>query len=332
LRDEPATFAATLLAWYDNHARILAWRTAPQANSRPDPYHVWLSEVMLQQTTVAAVDGYFRKFTALWPDVHALATADDADIMAAWAGLGYYARARNLLKCARAVADMSGFPQTEGELRLLPGIGPYTAAAIAAIAFDHPANVVDGNVERVMARYFAVLDPLPASKPHLVALAQSLTPDYRPGDYAQSVMDLGATICTLRNPKCTTCPVSRGCQACAKRLANDLPRRAAKTAKPIRHGQVWIAARSDGSLLAETRPKSGLLGGMLGLPTSGWDGTTAGEPIKANWRSIGEVRHAFTHFHLRLNVLCTDTPIVPSKVNLTAFPTLFRKALQLALA
>ncbi len=331
MRECDLAFPDPLLAWYDVNARKMPWREPPKSSQSPNPYHVWLSEVMLQQTTVAAVDGYFRKFIVLWPDVQALAKADDATVMAAWAGLGYYARARNLLKCARAVAELGSFPETEVGLRQLPGIGPYTAAAIAAIAFDQRATVVDGNVERVLARYFAVTEPLPAAKPVLRSHAARLTPELRPGDYAQAVMDLGATICTPRNPACGICPVSQSCEARAKGIAAQLPNRLIKPAKPIRIGQVWIEAAPDGSLVTQVRPKSGLLGGMLGLPTSGWDGSTATAP-DGNWRTIGEVRHTFTHFHLRLSVLRNDRALSGNNLVLTAFPTLFRKALQLALA
>ncbi|MEM9756233.1 MAG: A/G-specific adenine glycosylase, partial [Pseudomonadota bacterium] len=240
---EPGGVAATLLGWYDVHARDLPWRVGPGARAagvRPDPYRVWLSEVMLQQTTVAAVREYFHRFTARWPTVHALAAAQDADVMAEWAGLGYYARARNLLKCARAVTARGGFPQTEAELRTLPGIGPYTAAAIAAIAFDAPAGVMDGNVERVMARLFAEDTPLPAVKPALRAHVDRLTPRERPGDYAQAVMDLGATICTPRNPACGICPVMEVCAGRAKGIAAELPVKAPKAAKPVRRGLAYL--------------------------------------------------------------------------------------------
>ncbi len=212
--DTDHAVSAALMPWYDRHARALPWRVGPEAladGMRPDPYRVWLSEIMLQQTTVAAVKEYFHRFTARWPTVTALADAQDADVMAEWAGLGYYARARNLLKCARVVAHQHDgvFPDTEDGLRTLPGIGPYTAAAVAAIAFDRPAAVMDGNVERVLARLFAVQTPLPAAKPELKALAERLTPETRPGCYAQAVMDLGATICTPRSPACGHLPADR---------------------------------------------------------------------------------------------------------------------------
>ncbi len=300
-----------LLEWYDRHARILPWRVPPgsAAGIRPDPYRIWLSEVMLQQTTVAAVRGYFEDFTRRWPSVAALAAAPDEDVMGAWAGLGYYARARNLLRCARTVAEqMDGaFPATRAELLQLPGIGPYTAAAVAAIAFDQPETVVDGNVERVMARLFAVETPLPAAKPVLVAHAAVLTPADRPGDYAQAVMDLGATICTPKSPACGICPWRDGCRARLLGIAATLPRKTPKKTKPVRHGTAYVVRRADGALLLETRPEAGLLGGMLGWPGDEWSETpsvTAAPPVTLD-RSThrGEVRHTFTHFHLRLLVV-----------------------------
>jgi len=302
--------SAALLPWYDRHARALPWRVPPEALAagvRPDPYRVWLSEIMLQQTTVAAVRDYFHRFTARWPTVAALAAAEDAAVMAEWAGLGYYARARNLLKCARVVAAEHGgrFPETEDGLRELPGIGPYTAAAVAAIAFDRPAAVMDGNVERVLARIFAVETPLPAAKPELRALAARLTPMDRPGCYAQAVMDLGATICTPRAPACGICPVIALCRARAAGIAAALPRKAPKALKPTRLGIAYIVRRSDGAVLLETRPDSGLLGGMLGWPGTDWsvEPPEDSPPLDAAWHDPGlEVRHTFTHFHLRLRV------------------------------
>jgi A/G-specific adenine glycosylase len=306
MQDAP-TPSLQLLSWYDAHARVMPWRVSPQdraAGVRPDPYRVWLSEVMLQQTTVAAVKDYFHRFTARWPTVGDLAAAPDADVMGEWAGLGYYARARNLLKCARAVVANHGgqFPQTREALMALPGIGPYTASSVAAIAFDLPATVVDGNVERVMARMFRVETPMPSAKPALVALAGKLTPDVRPGDYAQAVMDLGATICTPRSPACGLCPWLHACAARGAGVEADLPRKSPKAEKPQRHGTVWLGHR-DGELLLERRPDRGLLGGMLGFPGDGWDGAGGSAPAEAQWQDIGEVRHTFTHFHLILRVL-----------------------------
>jgi A/G-specific adenine glycosylase len=338
---------ADLLAWYDIHARDLPWRVGPTARSAghyPDPYAVWLSEVMLQQTTVAAVRDYFTRFTARWPDVAALAAAEDGAVMAEWAGLGYYARARNLLKCARIVAHELGgrFPEREDGLRALPGVGPYTAAAIAAIAFDAPATVVDGNVERVVGRLFAVREPLPAAKPELARLAARLTPALRPGDHAQAMMDLGATVCTPRNPACGRCPLAPACAARALGIQHLLPMRAAKRAKPVRAGHVYLARRSDGAWLLERRPDHGLLGGMLGWPGSEWaDDPTPAPPIAADWRRLaGEVRHTFTHFHLRLTVHLAEVQgeaapargffLPAAEFRRAALPTVMRKAYDLA--
>lgn len=345
MRDE--TLPSALLNWYDAHARILPWRVAPAdraAGIRPDPYRVWLSEIMLQQTTVAAVRDYFHRFTDRWPSVTDLALADDAEVMGEWAGLGYYARARNLLKCARVVASEHGghFPDTREDLLALPGIGPYTASAIAAIAFDRPETVVDGNVERVMARLRAVEDPLPRSKKDLARLAGHLTPDVRPGDYAQAVMDLGATVCTPRNPACGICPWIAACAGRAAGIAGNLPRKQPKTAKPVRHGIAWIGMRTDGAWLLETRPENGLLGGMLGWPGTDWSADPTGEaPAKADWEQLGaEVRHTFTHFHLRLALLVAHLPedLEPNRGHFVAredfrpstLPTVMRKAFDLA--
>ncbi len=339
--------SAVLLEWYDAHARVMPWRVGPAARMagvRPDPYHIWLSEVMLQQTTVAAVKDYFRRFILRWPRVADLAAAADGEVMAEWAGLGYYARARNLLACARAVvADHGGvFPDTREALLRLPGIGPYTAAAVASIAFDRPETVLDGNVERVMARRYAVLTPLPDAKPALMALASALTPDQRPGDYAQAVMDLGATICTPRNPVCALCPWRLGCKAADQGIAADLPAKRAKALKPTRQGVVWIARQGEGWLV-ERRPDKGLLGGMLGFPGDGWDrGGQDGPPIAAPWRMLGEVRHTFTHFHLVLTVHLAEVPpdqtpergqfLLSPALHPDDLPTVMKKAYQLAAA
>ncbi len=335
-----AGMSGLLLAWYDRHARVLPWRVSPADRAqgvRPDPYAVWLSEVMLQQTTVAAVKDYFHRFTARWPTVEALAAAPDEAVMAEWAGLGYYARARNLLKCARAVAELGAFPDTADALRQLPGIGPYTAAAIAAIAYDRPETVVDGNVERVMARLFEVETPLPSAKPELTALAARLTPAERPGDYAQAVMDLGATVCTPKSPTCALCPWRGACRGIGRA---DLPRKSPKAEKPTRLGHAYIARRTDGALLLERRPDKGLLGGMLGWPGSDWSADPApAPPLAADWKALpAEVRHTFTHFHLRLTVhvatVPADTPgaFTPRHdFRPTDLPTVMRKAWALAL-
>ncbi len=325
-----------LLAWYDRHARVLPWRMPP-GRGGADPYRVWLSEVMLQQTTVAAVKAYFQRFTALWPTVQDLAAAEDAQVMAEWAGLGYYARARNLIACARAVAERGAFPDTRDGLAALPGIGPYTSAAIAAIAFDRPETVVDGNVERVTARLFAVETPLPAAKPELVALASRLTPRQRPGDFAQAMMDLGATICTPRSPACGICPLMPHCQARAQGIAAELPRKAPKKAKPLRQGTVWIGL-TDSAVLVETRPEKGLLGGTLAFPSTGWDGSDLPPPAPADWRDLGLVRHVFTHFALDLTVMSGHLTGNPQRGSLSplgqfdasALPGLMRKAWALA--
>lgn len=338
----PESLSAPLLAWYDRHARVMPWRVSPQDRAggvRPDPYRVWLSEVMLQQTTVAAVQDYFHRFTARWPTIADLAAAPDADVMGEWAGLGYYARARNLLKCARAVVDDHGgrFPTTREGLLTLPGIGPYTASAIAAIAYDEPATVVDGNVERVISRLYLVETPLPAAKPELTALAARLTPAQRPGDYAQAIMDLGATICTPRSPACGICPWRDACSARAEGVQADLPRKSPKPEKPTRRGTLWLGHR-EGAILLERRPDTGLLGGMLGIPGDGWDGKGGPAPASAPWQEIGEVRHTFTHFHLVLTVLAARLDTAPTRGELVprhAFrpadlPTVMRKAWDLA--
>lgn len=316
----------------------MPWRVGPQDRALgqwPDPYHVWLSEVMLQQTTVAAVRDYFRRFVDRWPTVRELAAAEDASVMGAWAGLGYYARARNLLTCARKVVlDHEGrFPDTVEGLLDLPGIGPYTAAAVAAIAFDRPAVVVDGNVERVCARLFAVETALPQAKPELLQIAARLTPELRAGDHAQAMMDLGATICSPRKPACDLCPLGDLCRARALGLEAVLPRKTAKAAKPVRKGTVWVVRRGDGAVLLERRPEKGLLGGMLGFPGDGWDGVGGTAPLDTVWQEAGEVRHVFTHFALVLRVLHGhgEESAAPGRfVPLTAFrasdlPSLMRK-------
>ena len=339
--------AQALLEWYDHNARKLPWRVPPALGlqgHRPDPYRVWLSEIMLQQTTVAAVKAYFERFTGLWPDVHALAAAPDERVMAEWAGLGYYARARNLLKCARVVSKEFGgqFPSDRDTLLTLPGIGPYTAAAISSIAFDQPETVVDGNVERVMARIFDVHTPLPKAKPQLTELANGLTPRSRAGDYAQAVMDLGATICTPRNPACGLCPWRGPCQARANGTAAELPKKEPKKKKPTRFGIAYVARRIDGAYLLERRPDSGLLGGMLGWPGSDWTESEPQDtpPIRAEWKTLPtEARHTFTHFHLRLTVKTALVPvgrnpesgefIDADSFDPTALPTVMRKVFDL---
>ena len=352
MRDQSGTdpLCDQLLSWYDRHARKMPWRVPPAARAAgvaPDPYRVWLSEIMLQQTTVAAVRAYFERFTTRWPSVTDLAAAADADVMGEWAGLGYYARARNLLKCARAVVDQHDgqFPADHAALLALPGIGPYTAAAISSIAFDLPFTVVDGNVERVMARLYDIHTPLPAAKPELTEKAAALTPQVRSGDYAQAVMDLGATICTPRSPACGVCPWRSPCAARKAGTAGDLPRKSPKKAKPVRHGALYVGRRSDGAWLLETRPETGLLGGMLAWPSTDWVDVSDAEPVDAppmtaDWQSMTtQVRHTFTHFHLILTVHVAevDMGITPARgqfVDHQAFrpsdlPTVMRKAFDL---
>ncbi|MEO0501357.1 MAG: A/G-specific adenine glycosylase, partial [Pseudomonadota bacterium] len=301
---DPAAFQSDLLVWYDEQARTLPWRIPPGSAATPDPYRIWLSEIMLQQTVVAAVKSYFEQFTSRWPTVEALAAAPEEDILTAWAGLGYYARARNLIACARTVAARGGFPDTEAELLTLPGIGPYTAAAIAAIAFDRPAAVVDGNIERVMARLHAVETPLPAARPDLKAHAAGLTPAHRPGDHAQALMDLGATICRPKAAACLVCPVARHCAASGSN-PERLPRKTPKAPKPQRHGIAYWLER-DGRVLLVRRPPKGLLGGMRAFPATDFVATppTIGTnaPVTADWQPAGTAQHGFTHFHLTVDI------------------------------
>ena len=313
-RKRGGSVSADLLAWYDVHARALPWRQPPGV--LPDPYAVWLSEIMLQQTTVKAVIPYFQKFLARWPNVTALAAADLDDVLAAWAGLGYYSRARNLYACAKIVSTEHGgqFPDSEEGLRKLPGIGAYTAAAIAAIAFNRRAAAVDGNVERVIARLFAVEDPLPGAKPQIKALAQTLVPGGRPGDFTQAMMDLGATICTPRSPACQRCPLASHCAAQAKGIAAALPVKEPKKERPVRYGVAFLAIRKDGAVLLRRRPLKGLLGGMLEVPSTEWldrrigmQDALSAAPLQASWQSIAApVTHTFTHFHLELDVYSSN--------------------------
>tara|TARA_R110000782_G_scaffold78276_3_gene154977 strand:+ start:23197 stop:24276 length:1080 start_codon:yes stop_codon:yes gene_type:complete len=301
--------ADALLAHYDRHARSLPWRAPPGSRDLPDPYRVWLSEIMLQQTTVAAVIPYYEKFTARWPSVEALAGADEAGVMAAWAGLGYYARARNLIACARVVTSEYGgrFPDSEAMLLTLPGIGAYTAAAIAAIAFGRRAVVVDANVERVVARLFAIDTPLPVARPAIRAATDAITPDARAGDFAQAMMDLGSAICTVRNPQCLLCPLRDHCAAHGDGRAEAFPLKAAKKDKPHRHGTVWWLERADGHVWIERRADKRMLGGMAGLPGTHWDargGNGEGAPpLEGDWTALNQcVEHVFTHFRLTLTI------------------------------
>lgn len=351
-KTSPAPETALLLAWYDRHHRDLPWRVSPPMRARglrADPYRVWLSEVMLQQTTVTAVKPYFEKFLTLWPDVDALANAPSDAVMAAWAGLGYYARARNLKKCAEAVSTVHDgrFPPTEAGLRTLPGVGDYTAAAIAAIAFDAPAAVVDGNVERVISRLYAISDPLPGSKPLIKARVATLTPEQRPGDFAQAMMDLGATICTPKRPACALCPINATCRALSGGDPERFPVKAAKKAKPVRRAAAFVALSPEGRILLQKRPEKGLLGGMTQVPvtdfTSRRDGETGTDaaPFTADWRAKGTVIHVFTHFELRLDVYRAEVaeratnngwwePV--AKLDEQALPSVMRKAIEAAMS
>jgi A/G-specific adenine glycosylase len=343
-----ASISDNLLAWYDAHARDLPWRLPPGAALPDDPawpYRVWLSEVMLQQTTVAAVKPYFAKFTQVWPTVEALAAAPEDDVMAAWAGLGYYSRARNLVKCAREVAARGGFPSTEAGLRALPGLGDYAAAAIAAIAFGQRAVVVDANVERVVARLFAIGEPLPKARKAIRTATDAITPDRRSGDFAQAMMDLGAHICTSRAPRCLLCPLSDTCEGRRAGEPERLPVKPAKKAVPERRGiAFWITRNGGSEVWLVTRPASGMLGGMRALPDDGWTARTDGSgegPLIGQWRSLGAVRHGFTHAQLTLEVMALETSAQPedegawwpvSQIGDAGLATLFAKAAQLALA
>ncbi|MBI3439201.1 MAG: A/G-specific adenine glycosylase [Proteobacteria bacterium] len=323
----------SLLNWYDCNGRDLPWRVR---GGRAEPYRVWLSEVMLQQTTVAAVGPYFAKFLERWPNVAALAAAPRDAVLEAWAGLGYYSRARNLHAAAQILAR-DGFPRDEPGWRKLPGVGAYTAAAIAAIAFDEATNVVDGNVERVIARLRAVATPLPDAKAELRECAGALVTGDRPGDWAQALMDLGATICAPKAPKCSLCPWRETCAAFAAGAPETYPRRAAKAARPERFGVVFRAER-DGAIWLVRRPDKGLFGGMAALPTTEWRGEAWSRaealrqaPVKAKWRRIGAVRHAFTHFALTLDVYAAEANPTGDGWwdNANALPTAFKKAAEL---
>jgi len=338
---------AALLAWYDRHRRDLPWRSPP--GRRPDPYLVWLSEIMLQQTAVVTVGPYFDRFVARFPSLRALAAASLDEVLHLWQGLGYYARARNLHACARAVVEhhCGRFPDDAAVLRRLPGIGDYTAAAIAAIAFDRPMAAVDGNVERVVARIFAERAALPAAKPRLRALAASLVPDVRAGDFAQAMMDLGAVICTPRRPRCVLCPWREDCAAAAQGIAERLPVQAEKPERPLRYGVAFWLSRGDGAVLLQRRPENGLLGGMIELPSTPWrearwteSEAIAAAPADSLWTVFpGTVSHGFTHFRLDLGLLAGTTndppPGIwahPSEFKDYAFPTLTKKLVKHAMS
>ncbi|MDG1439069.1 MAG: A/G-specific adenine glycosylase [Emcibacteraceae bacterium] len=315
ITDKKDELVDALLDWYDHHARTLPWRISPEAKIGgiiPDPYHVWLSEIMLQQTTVVTVKPYFQKFIDEWPTVEKLSAASLDDVLVAWAGLGYYARARNLHKCAHMVANELGgkFPDNYDDLLKLPGVGTYTAAAISCIVFDKPATVVDGNVERVMTRLFNITTPLPDSRPMIRNYAELMTPAHRPGDYAQAEMDLGATICTPKSPKCGSCPWQDDCVSRELGTSGELPHRKNKKIKETRRGYVFWAEHG-GKVWLRRRPEKGLLGGMMEVPSNEWAPSNSWEnipepriPIIANWDILpGIVSHTFTHFHLELKVI-----------------------------
>ncbi len=348
----PGTVAGRLLAWYDAHHRDLPWRVPPSdlaAGLTPDPYHVWLSEIMLQQTTVEAVKPYFRKFLEKWPTVTDLAHAEADDVMKAWAGLGYYSRARNLKKCADLVAaDLGGtFPCDEQGLRNLPGIGAYTAAAIAAIAFGRRAVVVDGNVERVTSRLFEIRTPLPEAKSEIRDVLEEIVPDDRSGDFAQAMMDLGATICTPKRPRCMLCPLRDDCRAILTGDPEPLPVKGRKAEKPLRRGAAFVAVSMEGSILLRKRADKGLLGGMSEVPTTGWTARVNGErtaesaPFAADWKRAGSIFHVFTHFSLELDVYRADVSSVDtdrdhwwsplSAIHDEALPTVMKKVIESAI-
>ncbi|MGH1455360.1 MAG: A/G-specific adenine glycosylase [Alphaproteobacteria bacterium] len=339
--DVAEVFRKKMLDWYDLNRRVLPWRAL--SGGTPDPYHVWLSEVMLQQTTVRAVIPYFLKFIKRWPDVHALAAADNDDVMAAWAGLGYYARARNLHKCAKVVSGEFGgvFPDEIDALRALPGIGDYTSAAILSIAFDKSSVVIDGNVDRVMARYHAVETPFPAGKKDVKELADFYAGGFtdRPADYAQSLMDLGAGVCTPKSPGCSSCPLNDGCKAFGR--GEDYPKKAPKKVKPHKYGYVYWITNDCGDVLVQRRSGTGMLGGMLGLPTSDWleDQSQLKHLDFQNIRVLPDsVRHVFTHFSLELQLFYGNVDSIdcssyffctPDDFFGDEFPTLFKKSIRL---
>lgn len=343
---DPPVAARDLLRWYDRHRRVLPWRALP--GQVADPYRVWLSEVMLQQTTVATVIGYFERFIARWPTVQALAAAERDDVLRLWAGLGYYRRAHLLHECAQVISrDYGGvFPATEGNLLALPGIGAYTAAAICAIAFDAEANVVDGNVERVIARVFRVAEIMPKAKGAIKHHAATLLPTRRYGDYAQALMDLGATVCTPRAPDCLTCPWRRGCGAHAVGDATNFPHRGVKQVRPVRHAVAFVVLDKQGRIFLQRRPTQGLLGGMMEVPSSPWQdaehklpqAVREYAPCKANWQNIaGEVEHVFSHFTLRVQVVVTQGVsaqalpghwVALSALREEALPTVMRKVVR----
>ena len=335
-------FADDLLQWYDANARALPWRIPPaqrKTGALPDPYRVWVSEVMLQQTTVAHARPYFERFMQTWPTINAFAKADPADIMAAWAGLGYYARARNMLKCAQEVVALGGFPRNRQALLKLSGVGAYTSAAIAAIAFDQAEAAIDANVDRIITRIFDIETPLTLAKKDIATHANALVPRQNCGAFAEAMMDLGATICTPNKPNCTACPVAKYCAAYQNGTQAARPVKLPKKARPSRFGHVYILQNDTDQILAETRPDTGLLGGMAGLPTSDWLPELAqfSPPISGDWQGIGSYKHVFTHFTLHITVWQFDSPHYRptqtqfwlAKNQASALPTAFKKAVGL---
>ena len=332
-----ADLSDRLLDWYAASARDLPWRIGPSDRARgvtPDPYRVWLAEIMLQQTTVPHATRYYLAFTQRWPKIEDLAAAKDEDVMAAWAGLGYYARARNLLKCAREVAALGAWPDTVEGLRQLPGIGPYTAGAVAALAFGRQAAAVDGNVDRVFARLMALKGEWKLEKERLKVSVEGLVPADRPAEFAEALMDLGATVCTPKSPNCLLCPLRPMCAAQAEGEPERYPIKPKKVPKPTRLGHVYVLFGERRSVMTERRPDKGLLGGMLGLPTSDWAGDwpVADFPSEGEWEEIGEVRHVFTHFALTLKVWRAEAAetLTPATIAADGLPSVFAKALKLA--
>jgi len=343
-----ASIAEVLLDWYDANRRDLPWRAKP--GEAADPYRVWLSEIMLQQTTVAAVAPYYRAFLKRWPNVKALAKASLDDVCGAWAGLGYYSRARNLFRTAQVVATEHGgkFPPTAEALRALPGVGAYTAGAIAAIAFGERVAAMDANAERVVARLFAVDVPLPQARAKLAELGLKLVPEQRAGDFAQALMDFGSGICLPRRPRCGDCPVSKSCTARRLGIAETLPRKAAKRPRPLKRGAAYVALDGRGAVYLERRPEKGLLGGMLQPPLGEWGAVfparerAVGEaPFTGTWlKKPGFVRHGFTHFELEMEVYVANFSRRPNgegmwlgsaELTRAALPTVMRKVLEHAL-
>lgn len=331
------SFSNNLLKWYDQHHRHLPWRANP--GKKPNPYHVWISEIMLQQTTVPTVIDYFNRFIQKWPSVQALATASLDDILHTWQGLGYYSRARNLHKCAQTIAtEYNGhLPQTEKELLKLPGIGPYTAAAILSIAFDQPAPVIDGNIERILSRLFIINTPISKAKNILNDKITSLTPHNRPGDFAQAMMDLGSSICTPKKPNCANCPIQNYCKAYDKNTMENYPIKADRKPKPKKYAYVYLIYNDKGQVLMEKRPPKGLLGGMIGFPTSEW---ALEKPGKKDLKDLGwsnlcvtsiTIQHTFTHFHLFLTIVTgrsnqtIGTWVCETELKDYAIPTLMKK-------